>query len=107
MSNAAERQRKMRTAVGSVDLVVRRSWPRLERVISVEQWEGSQTGVSWRMRDGEEAATKSVASLWRRLAVQGRREMVQEVEADAGAKGGLKIICAGCGLHAGLRDPLH
>lgn len=91
VSNAAVRQRTRRTAAGSADLVVQRSRPKLERRISAELQEGSQTGVSWRMREGwEEAATKRVASLWRRLAVQGRREMVQEVKADARGKMGFK-----------------
>ena len=91
MSNAAVRQRTRRTAAGSADPAVQTSWPSLARGISVELQQGSQTGVSWRMREGwKEVVTKRVASLWRRSAVQGRREMVQEVEADAGAKMGFK-----------------
>lgn len=91
VSNAAARQRTSRTAAGPEDPVVQRSRPRLARGPSAELQEGSQTGVSWRMREGwEEAATKRVASLWSRLAVQGRREMVQEVEEDARAKKGFK-----------------
>lgn len=78
MSNAAERQRKMKTEAGSACLAVWPSQAQLARAISVAQWEGSQAGVSWRMRDAE-------ASLWRRLAMQAGRDVVQEVQ--AGAKG--------------------
>ena len=116
MSNAAVRQRTRRIAAGSADPAVQTSWPSLARGISVELQQGSQTAVSWRMREGwKEVVTKRVASLWRRSAVQGRREMVQEVEADAGAKMGFKdkmglggdSACGShCPLHGG-RSPPH